>query len=43
MFLQARWPEFATPPKDYKIGFTQPELPDDYGRLDPEGQEIAKY
>jgi hypothetical protein len=42
-FLQARWPEFVTPPTDYKTGFTQPELPDSYDQLDPEDQEIAKY
>lgn len=42
-FLQARWPEFVTPPKDYKTGFTQPELPDNYSQLDSDEQEIAKY
>jgi hypothetical protein len=42
-FLQARWPEVVTPPKDYKTGFTQPELPDDYDQLDPKEQEVARY
>ena len=42
-FLQARWPEFVTPPKGYKTGFTQPELPDNYDQLNPEDQEIEKY
>jgi hypothetical protein len=42
-FLQARWPEFVTPPKGYKTGFTKPELPDTYEQMDAEEKEIAKY
>ncbi|ETI22030.1 hypothetical protein G647_06100 [Cladophialophora carrionii CBS 160.54] len=43
MFLQARWPVFLTPPKDYPVGIVKPKLPDDYEDLDEEGKKEADY
>ncbi|EXJ59001.1 hypothetical protein A1O7_06432 [Cladophialophora yegresii CBS 114405] len=43
MFLQARWPVFLTPPKDYQVGIVKPRLPDDYEDLDEEGKQEADH
>jgi len=43
MFLQARWPVFLKPPKNYPAGLVQPKLPDNYDALDKEGKELADY
>ncbi|OJJ50336.1 hypothetical protein ASPZODRAFT_110635 [Penicilliopsis zonata CBS 506.65] len=42
-FLQAQWPVFLRPPRnyDYKMGIFQPSLPADFDQLDEEGKEIA--
>lgn len=43
MFLQARWPVFLQPPKDYPPGLLLPKLPEDFEQLDAKEKEIAKY
>lgn len=43
LFLQARWPVFLQPPKDYPIGLVQPKLPENFEQLDAEEKELAKY
>jgi hypothetical protein len=42
MFLQARWPVFLTPPKTHKPGFTEPQLPADFDKLDSDEQDLAR-
>jgi len=39
--IQARFPEFLTPPKDYTFGPQVPSLPDGFDDLSPEQQEQA--
>ncbi|RDW64359.1 uncharacterized protein DSM5745_09770 [Aspergillus mulundensis] len=41
LFLQARFPDFLTPPKNYTIGPDLPGLPDGFEDLSPEQQEQA--
>ncbi|GES59319.1 phosphotransferase enzyme family protein [Aspergillus terreus] len=43
LFLQARWPVFLQPPRDYTRGLVQPELPDDFNSLDKEDKAIALH
>lgn len=43
MFLQARWPTFLRPPKNYPAGLVKPKLPDNYEDLDREEKELAEY
>ncbi|KAJ5368331.1 uncharacterized protein N7496_008091 [Penicillium cataractarum] len=42
-FLQAQWPIFLRPPQnyDYERGIFQPQLPEDFDRLDEENGTIA--
>ncbi len=41
MFLQARWPVFLEPPKNYIRGLNLPKLPENFGSLGCEDKEIA--
>lgn len=41
LFIQARFPEFLTPPKDYRFGPDLPILPDGFDHLSPEQKELA--
>ena len=41
LFIQARFPEFLMPPKNYTFGPDLPGLPDGFGDLSPEQQEQA--
>jgi hypothetical protein len=41
MFLQARWPVFLGPPKNYLRGLNLPKLPENFESLDSEDKEIA--
>lgn len=41
LFIQARFPEFLRPPKDYIFGAEVPRLPDNFDDLDPEQREEA--
>ncbi|KAJ5542923.1 hypothetical protein N7535_005345 [Penicillium sp. DV-2018c] len=41
LFIQARFPEFLTPPKDYTFGPDLPSLPDGFDDLSPEQKEQA--
>ncbi|KAL2859814.1 uncharacterized protein BJX67DRAFT_376029 [Aspergillus lucknowensis] len=41
LFLQARFPDFLTPPKDYTVGPDLPGLPDGFDDLSLEQQEQA--
>jgi hypothetical protein len=41
LFIQARFPDFLTPPKDYTFGPDLPGLPDGFDDLSPEQQEQA--
>lgn len=42
-FLQAQWPIFLQPPRnyDYAMGIFQPQLPEDFDKLDEESRIIA--
>lgn len=42
LFIQARFPEFLTPPKGYNFGPELPDLPDGFDDLTPEQQEQAR-
>jgi hypothetical protein len=41
LFIQARFPEFLRPPKDYNSGTEIPTLPDNFNELDSEQKEQA--
>lgn len=41
LFIQAQFPEFMTPPKDYTFGPDLPSLPAGFNELSPEQQEQA--
>ncbi|PYI22810.1 hypothetical protein BO99DRAFT_440251 [Aspergillus violaceofuscus CBS 115571] len=41
LFIQARFPEFLRPPKDYMFGPVLPSLPDGFDGLSPEQREQA--
>ncbi|KAL8724042.1 MAG: hypothetical protein Q9166_008166 [cf. Caloplaca sp. 2 TL-2023] len=41
LFLQARWPEFLTPPDDYVRGPVCPALPPKFEELDPDEKKMA--
>jgi hypothetical protein len=41
LFIQARFPEFLRPPKDYNPGTEIPSLPDNFEELNPEQKERA--
>lgn len=41
LFIQARFPEFFRPPKDYNPGTSVPSLPDNFDELDPEQKNQA--
>jgi hypothetical protein len=41
LFIQARFPEFLMPPKDYTFGPDLPGLPDNFDDLSPEQKEQA--
>ncbi|KAL4945557.1 hypothetical protein BDV06DRAFT_184514 [Aspergillus oleicola] len=41
LFLQARWPVFLQPPRDFKRGLTQPELPADIDTFDENEKAAA--
>lgn len=41
LFLQAQWPVFLQPPREYIRGFVQPSLPDDFESLDEDGKAVA--
>lgn len=43
MFLQARWPIFLKPPKNYPAGLIKPRLPNNYEDLDQEEKDLADY
>ncbi|KAL1989377.1 hypothetical protein VTN96DRAFT_139 [Rasamsonia emersonii] len=42
LFIQARFPDFLRPPKDYTPGTQVPTLPENFDELSPEQQEEAK-
>ncbi|KAL4778356.1 kinase-like domain-containing protein [Aspergillus varians] len=42
-FLQARWPVFLQPPRDYTKGLFQPVMPDDLDSLDGEYKAAALH
>ncbi|RAL05584.1 phosphotransferase family protein [Aspergillus ibericus CBS 121593] len=42
LFLQARFPEFLRPPKDYNPGTDIPNLPSNFDELDPEQKDQAR-
>ncbi|PYI25557.1 hypothetical protein BP00DRAFT_461720 [Aspergillus indologenus CBS 114.80] len=41
LFLQARWPIFLKPPRNYRKGLINPKLPDGFTDLDEESQAVA--
>ncbi|KAJ5573480.1 uncharacterized protein N7459_007907, partial [Penicillium hispanicum] len=41
LFIQARFPEFLMPPKNYPVGPDLPSLPDDFDNLSPQQKEQA--
>ncbi|TQB67461.1 hypothetical protein MPDQ_005707 [Monascus purpureus] len=43
LFLQARWPVFLQPPREYTRGLVQPVLPDDFDSLDKEDRVAALH
>ncbi|RHZ45930.1 uncharacterized protein CDV56_101161 [Aspergillus thermomutatus] len=43
LFLQARWPVFLQPPRDYTSGLGQPVLPGDFDSLDEEDKAAALH
>ncbi|GES66624.1 serine/threonine protein kinase [Aspergillus terreus] len=40
-FMQVQWPSFISPPEDYKIGMVAPELPRNFGEMDPDEKSFA--
>lgn len=40
-FIQARWPEFLTPPEGYETGPIEPQIPTDFQEMDPDEQAYA--
>ncbi|KAJ0424710.1 kinase-like domain-containing protein [Aspergillus carlsbadensis] len=42
LFLQARWPRFLDPPRDYTRGPIPPKLPDDFDSLDEDDKALAR-
>jgi hypothetical protein len=43
LFLQARWPVFLQPPRDYTRGLVQPVLSHDFDSLDEEDKAVALH
>lgn len=43
LFLQAHWPVFLNPPKNYTTGLVHPKLPDNFDQLESVDKELAKY
>ncbi|CRG88085.1 hypothetical protein PISL3812_05112 [Talaromyces islandicus] len=43
VFLQARWPVFLQPPREYTRDLVQPVLPDDFDSLDEEDKVAALH
>ncbi|KAM5441747.1 hypothetical protein MferCBS31731_003007 [Microsporum ferrugineum] len=42
LFIQACFPDFLQPPKDYKPGTAAPQLPENFDELHPEQQQQAR-
>ncbi|EEQ31757.1 conserved hypothetical protein [Microsporum canis CBS 113480] len=42
LFIQACFPDFLQPPKDYKPGTEAPQLPENFDELEPEQQQQAR-
>ncbi|KAI9685112.1 MAG: hypothetical protein M1820_010834 [Bogoriella megaspora] len=43
LFLQARWPRFLSPPKNYPVGVVRPKLPENYEDLNKYEKELAEH